>query len=115
MATKDPLVLPAGDLRHSVTLLQQQATTDEAGSVVNWVSFASVRAAIEPVSGMELIQAGVDATQTYLTLKIRYIPGVTAAMRVQATNGTYVIASVENVLERNRVLKLTCLGVGANQ
>lgn len=114
MATKDPLVLPAGDLRHSVTLLQQSATTDEAGSVVNWVSFATVRAAIDPVSGMELIRSGVDVTQTYITVKIRYIPGVTAAMRVQAANGTYVIASVENVLERNRLLKLTCVGIGAN-
>jgi SPP1 family predicted phage head-tail adaptor len=77
--------------------------------------FSDVRAAIDPYRGTELIRSGQDVTQTFIIVTIRYIEGIAATMQVQAHSGTYVIQSIQNILERNRVLKLLCLGIGANQ
>jgi SPP1 family predicted phage head-tail adaptor len=112
---KDPLLLPAGALRHVVTILQSTLTTDLSGVVTTWTPFVSdIRAKIEPMRGLELLRSGQDATNNYITVTIRYVPGIQAAMRVKAHDATYLIQNIENVLERNRVLKLMCLGLGEN-
>jgi len=116
MANKDPLAINAGDLRHAITILQVSTSVGDAGSEVTWIPFlTNVRAAINPMNGTDIIRSGQDVSQTYITITIRYQPGVLGQMRVQANNGTYVICSIQNILERNRVLKLTCLAVGANE
>jgi SPP1 family predicted phage head-tail adaptor len=117
MATtpKDPCALPAGDLRHSITILAPTLTTDSTGNVRTYSSFLTdVRAKIDPFHGVELIRSGQDISQVYITVSIRYVPGITSEMQVQAYHGLYTVRYVENVLERNRVLKLTCLGIGDN-
>jgi SPP1 family predicted phage head-tail adaptor len=112
---KNPLLIPAGDLRHVVNILEPTLSTDASGAVQTWTTFlADVRAAIDPIRGTELIRSGQDVTQTFITVTIRYVPGVTAAMRVEAHHGTYVIQSIENISERNRVLKLLCMAVAPN-
>jgi SPP1 family predicted phage head-tail adaptor len=116
IANKDPLVLNAGDLRHAITILKLTTSVGLAGSETIWTPFlTNVRAKLEPIKGSELIRSGQDVSQTYITVTIRYQPGILAQMRIQANNGTYIIQAIENVLERNRVLQLTCLSVGANE
>ena len=114
--TKDPCSLPSGDLRHSITILGPTLTTDTTGNVVTYSPFLiDVRAKIDPVSGLELIRSGQDVSLLYIVVSIRYVPGITAKMQVQAYHGLYWIRYVENVLERNRVLKLMCTAVDGNQ
>jgi SPP1 family predicted phage head-tail adaptor len=114
--TKDPCSLPSGDLRHSITILGPTLTTDTTGNVITYSPFLTdVRAKIDPVSGLELIRSGQDISMLYITVSIRYVPGITAKMQVQAYHGLYWIRYVENVLERNRVLKLMCTAVDGNQ
>jgi SPP1 family predicted phage head-tail adaptor len=111
---KDPLALEAGDLRHSITILQPWITMGSSGAETSYTAFLSdVRAKIEPMRGTDIVKSGMTTTQTFLTVTIRYVSGITAQMQVQRQSGaTYIIQAIENVLERNRVLKLLCLDIG---
>lgn len=111
----NPLVLASGDLIHSITFLEKTNVIDASGNTETWASAGKVsRAKIDPMRGLELIRSGVDVTQNYITISIRYRDDVDATMRVQFESKVYLIEAIENVLERNRVLKLTCLGLGSN-
>lgn len=111
---KDPLAIEAGELRHSVTILQPSITMGTSGAQTTYTTFLSdVRAKIEAMRGTDIVKSGMQVTQTFLTVTIRYVSGITPQMQVQRHGGaTYIIQSIENVLERNRVLKLLCLDIG---
>lgn len=100
---------------HQVVILQQQASSDISGATTIWVPFVRTWAQIDPVRGTDVLKAGQDTTQLFLTIKIRWQSGIVPNMRVQSLNGTYVIQAIENPGERNVILVLTCLGLGANQ
>ncbi len=80
-----------------------------------WTPFLATRAKIMPVRGIDKIRAGIDVSTLQVTVEMRYQPGITAAMRLQTPTGTYAIQAIENILERNRKIVLTCLAIGANQ
>jgi head-tail adaptor len=77
-----------------------------------WQSVATLRAKVEPVRAMEVLRSGQDVSQTYITVTLRFHALIKASMRLRTQNGTYIIQGVENVLNRDRVLKLMCLQVG---
>jgi head-tail adaptor len=105
-----------GEMIHQVTILQQQTAQDISGSGVQWVPFLTgVWAKIKPVRGTDVVKSGQDTTKLFLFVTIFWQPGIVPNMRVQSLNGTYVIQAIENPLERNILLVLTCLGLGANQ
>jgi SPP1 family predicted phage head-tail adaptor len=113
---KDPCALAAGTLRHAITILQQTIIPDSvSGNVDTYTMFLSTRAIIEPIHGTDLVRSGQDATQLFITVTIRYQPGITSTMRLQTDSATYRIVAIENVLEKNRVLKILCLALGANE
>jgi SPP1 family predicted phage head-tail adaptor len=100
---------------HWIALLQQSASSDISGTTVTWMPFLSTWAKIEPVRGTDVIKSGQITTQLYLTITMRWQTGILPNMRVQARHGTYVIQSVENPGERDVLLILNCVGLGANQ
>lgn len=104
-----------GRMVHKITIQRQQTITDISGTVVEWVDFVSCWAAIDPVRGTEVLRAGQDTTQLYLTVVIRWQSGILPNMRVRSNNGTYIIQSIENPGERNVVLVLNCLALGSSQ
>ena len=109
-----------GLMRHAITLQRFGASSpvafDEAGPVLTWGPFATAMAAIEVVSGTDVIHSGQDTTKLFLMVAIWYQPGILPNMRVVADTGsTYLIQAIENVLEMNVVLVLTCLGLGPNE
>jgi SPP1 family predicted phage head-tail adaptor len=104
-----------GKMVHWVNILQQQTVTDLSGQSITWVPFVSAWAAIEPVKGTDVLRGGQDTTKLFLTITIRWQTGILPSMRVQSLNGTYVIQAIENTGERNVILVMTCLGLGANQ
>jgi len=82
----------AGNLRHRITIEQKTLARDTyGGEVVTWTTFATVWADIQPLNGRELIAA--QAVQSEITGKIfiRYLPGVTAGMRVSYCGKYYDI------------------------
>lgn len=109
-----------GLLRHTVTIQQQTVgsppTFDDAGPVLTWAIFATRKAHIETLRASDAIKAGQDVSKLWTFVTIRYLAGLTPAMRLIAPNGsTYVIQGIENVNERNLLMRLSCLALGENQ
>lgn len=104
---------------HAITLqeygLGSPPVYDDAGPVMSWNDFQSAMAAVVPVRGIDVIRGGQGTTQLFLTITMWWSPGILPNMRVVSDNGSkYVIQSIENILERNIVLVLNCLGLGPN-
>jgi hypothetical protein len=121
-------VIDIGAMRHSVTVLQSGPASppvyDASGVSQNiWSAFATgVYAAIGGQAagagkgGADVIRDGEIVSQIPLSIAMWYMSGLQPRMRILSDNGsTYVIQSIENVLEQNAVLVLTCLGIGANE
>lgn len=99
----------AGHLRHRIVIQQSIITRDSYGQpVASWVSVATVWAAIEPLSGRELIAAQAVQSEITTRISLRYLPGITSAMRVVHGTRIYNIKTLLNLDERNRELQLMC-------
>lgn len=118
----NPLALNPGTLRHQITIQAQSTTQDastgEPSSVWNDVHVA--RAAIDTVSAMERYQRGTSAefvAQVSHMVTMRW-PGasvsIAGGMRVLFGSRAFTIQAVENVEERNRVMKLSCVEVNGS-
>ena len=106
-----------GELRHLVTINQQQATTDASGNEVTMVAlYTAVPAKCVVVKGTDVLKAGQVTTNTYLTVTIWFQPGILASMQLQRKHDTvtYLIQSIDNVNEMDIVLVLNCLAIGKN-
>lgn len=97
-------------LRHRIDIEHRVVTRDEwGGAVETWTPFAlDVPAEIRPLSGKEFIasaslQAAVDTRIT-----IRFIDGVTAAMRVKHGPDVYAVSAVLPDPSLKRHLTLMC-------
>lgn len=100
--------MKAGALRHKVTIQSKTITTDGSGGPVEtWADFATVHASIEQLSGREMIAAQAVNSETTGKIRIRYLAGVTADMRVVfGTRLFSITAPPINPDERNRELIL---------
>lgn len=93
----------AGQLRHYVEIQKYVETTDDYGEPLKvWEKFANAYAEIKPLLGREnFAEKQVNSEQTH-KIKIRYIEGVTATMRVvHGTNIYDIIGYPVNYEERN--------------
>jgi SPP1 family predicted phage head-tail adaptor len=99
----------AGELRHQVVIEQRSSSVDSFGEqLTTWTTFATIYAAILPVSGRELIAAGVVDAEVSHRIIVRYLAGVTASMRVLFEGRYFEIKAVLNEAERDRMLTLLC-------
>lgn len=100
----------AGALRHSIIIQQPSVTKDEFGAEVKtWVTFATARAAIEQMKSFDKAAAAASWPGADSFITIRYIPGVTADMRVLHGTKIYsILGEPNNVDGRNREIILTC-------
>jgi len=104
-----------GELRHLVTINQQQATTDASGNEVIMVElYSGVPAKCVVVKGLDVLKAGQVTTQTFLTVTIWFQPGILANMQLtrKGDTVTYLIQSIDNLELMNIVLVLNCLAIG---
>jgi SPP1 family predicted phage head-tail adaptor len=108
-------MLDPGKMVHRISILQETTVSDISGTAAAWTPFVTTWAQIDPVRGIDVLKAGQDTTQLYLTVKIRWQTGIMANMRVQTLNGIYVIQAVENPGERSVILVLNCLALSQNQ
>ena len=104
----------AGRLRHVITIQAppDHTVTDEFGEPSSeWTVFATAaRAGVEPLTGKEVQRFQQDHTETPIRVIMRYIPGVTAGMRV-VFDGRYfeITAPPHNPNFKNRELILMCV------
>lgn len=73
----------AGPMRHRIQIEQRSVLQDAAGQTVEtWNLFASPRAALERMPGKEVFASAERAARIPVVFRIRWIPGVTEAMRL---------------------------------
>ena len=100
----------AGDLRHAVTI---QARASEARNsfgeeTFEWETHQQVWAAIEPLSGRELIDAHEVQAEITLRVRIRSLSGVVPDMRVLFGARILEIQAVIDLEERGHEMHLMC-------
>lgn len=89
--------LSAGTLRHHVAIDQPVSTQDPiTGEMMTvWAEIAvNVPAAVEPLSGREYIAAAQANSSISARIKIRYRPGLNAAMRIRHDAAIYGIKAI---------------------
>ena len=99
----------SGDLRHRITVQVKSLVTDNIGGwSETWSTFATVSAAIWPVSAKERISGQQLAGEVTHRVRIRYLAGVIPSMRISFSGRTLQIISVINMEERGIQLDLLC-------
>lgn len=102
--------MKAGSLRHKITIQENAALNDAAGSQKPvWVDVYSVYAAIKPLSGRELIVSQAENSEISVRIVIRYRAGITASMRIVYQNTIYaIVAPPINTDMRSTELQIMC-------
>ena len=114
-ASNNPLAISLGELRQSVQLARASATVDSFGQkLTTWPVYLTAHAKIENLSGQELFQGDEFTSADQVRVTIRW-PGagypVHTGDRIFFGSHIYVVQVIDNVLERNRVVKLNCLEI----
>lgn len=109
-----------GAMRHAITIQSEGVgdppVIDASGVVVSPQTFVTADAAIDYIRGLDVIKGGQTTSQAFLAAAIWFQAGIIGGMKVINDNGnTYIIQSVDNVLEMDVVLILNCVGLGANE
>lgn len=112
-----------GRMRHSISIQQLLPSAppiiDASGQVESWQQVLPLAgdllmAAIEVSRSAEAFKGGQTTAQSFFSIGFWFQAGVVPGMRVVNENGTVcVIESVNNILEMNIVLVLTCIALGA--
>ena len=101
-----------GRLRERVIIQQIEADSppvDEYGTPQQgWGEVATVWASVEPMSAREFIAAQAQQGETLWKITIRYLDGLTAAMRVLSGGRTFAITGLLDQQGRHRALVLMC-------
>ena len=100
-------VLRIGRLRHKVIIEEVTETRDSYGGVTEtWGTFAITKASVEPLAGREYFAAKQDQAETTHKIRMRYIPGIGAKMRVRFGVRVFDVLQPLNIEERNKELLL---------
>lgn len=101
-----------GKLNQQITIQQRVTTKDaEGGMVDSWSDFATnIWAAKNNLSGNERASTkqGGQVLDARCEFTIYYTPNVTNAMRILHSGNHYNIRHVNNFLEKNEYLIITC-------
>jgi SPP1 family predicted phage head-tail adaptor len=112
-----PWIDPA-KLRHRITFLDPESSMGAGGVSTKWLPGDPPERAwaeVLPMRGTDVIKAGQDVSQVWLTITIRFRKSVRADRRILGRRGNrYVIQAIENVAEMDMFLVLNCLAIGPN-
>lgn len=105
------MAIPAGILRETIIVEEQQETRNDLGEAeVTWATFATRRAAVESISYSEQErQRQIGGTGTFV-VRCRYVDGITGKMRLRWSSRGDRILYIASVVERNNrdEHELTC-------
>lgn len=97
----------AGSLRNRGEL-QRSTDSSAVGASKSWMTYAIMWSMIKPLRGREYHEGDKDQAVATHRITMRYIAGVTPAMRYVFEGRVFKIVSVLNVDERNNELLLEC-------
>jgi SPP1 family predicted phage head-tail adaptor len=107
-------MIKPGELRHKVKILAPPTTQNDFGEIdlsneSEWTTFKEVWASVEPLKGRELFTAQQINSEITLRIKMWYVPGVKAKMRIESRGQTFEIVGppIDNK-QMNRELELMC-------
>lgn len=101
----------AGRLSESIVIQDKSVTRDAYGAEsIAWTTVATVPASAEPLAGREYLAMRQAQADISIRFRVRYLAGVTPAMRVQWRGGYYDILEVINPRAADRELELLCRG-----
>ena len=99
----------SGDLRHRVELQQRVKSRNAVGEeTYSWLTYATVWAAVEPLTGRELYEAQQISAEVTVRVRVRYLKSVSVEHRVLFDSRGFNVNFVQNIEERNRELVLLC-------
>lgn len=112
-------VLDSGMLRHSITIehdvVSSPPVINEGGVVETPEDFTTAMAGFETYNTGDHVREGQTTSELQAVVVLWYQPGILGGMRVVMPNGSkYVIQEVDNVLQMDIALVLTCLGLSNN-
>ncbi len=104
-------MIAAGSLRHLITIEHQVASENSLGEPsMAWEAFASnVRSEVKPISGRAYMEARQAQSEVSHRVRIRYLPGVAAHMRVIFEDRRMEIEAVIDFEERHQEMLLMCV------
>ena len=95
------MALSPGDMWTRVTIQQATKTKNEVGeTVLTWSDFATVWASVESLSARETERFAETVGFMTHRVKIRYLSGLTGAMRIVYRNR---VLEIGQILERDRL------------
>jgi head-tail adaptor len=93
--------LPAGILREAFVIESPTEARNELGeSVQTWSTFATVRGSYEATTYFEQSRRGQIGGTVSATVRVRYVPGVTGAMRLRWVSRGDRLLYISGVVER---------------
>lgn len=110
MSTTSPAILDAARLDRRITFQSMTSTTDEYGQIiVVWVDFGEAWAEVQPLQGVERINAEQLTASFDTRFTIRWRPDLEpskmpGSMRVRHDDKTYDITSVSEIGRREGFL-----------
>jgi SPP1 family predicted phage head-tail adaptor len=104
----------AGRLRKRITIQQPTVVRGASGEAQeSWSTFATVWARVAPYEQRNRTVEGLQAasiTNTQLhVVTLRYLPGLTTAMRVLFGTRILQVTEIVNLEERNREMHVLCI------
>lgn len=95
------MIVP-GQLRERITVQQPVRTTSALGeSLVTWSTYATRWASVEGVGSREALQYGQQQVEVTHKVRMRYLDGLTATMRIQWRSRTLDVVSVLEYANRS--------------
>ena len=102
--------MKAGRLRERVTLERKVVTRDSYGSeVITWTFFAERWAQVTPLSGREYVSMRQAQSDITTRVSMRWLPGVSTAMRLVWRDVPYRIVEVIDIDARGDELEINCV------
>ena len=107
--------MQAGKLKHRITIQQRNSGRDAAGQpVLTWSDIAqNISASIIHQTGLQVLKAGAEVSIVKSSIRVRYITGITAGMRIVHGSTIYDIKAVLPDLEKKQHVDFICES-GAN-
>lgn len=99
-----------GELRYRLVIERRTAVQSSSGDLEDrWVVFASRRAKLTRSLGSEPFGAQQQVGSTTVTFTMRYLDGVTQAMRISSGGKLFDIKSAIDMDGQKRELTVTCV------
>lgn len=104
----------AGQLSSRVVIESSTTADNEFGEAVpTWSTLATVWAQVETMKGDEKMASGAERTESPVVFTMRHRSDVTTdTTRLSHDSAIYDIESVENVLGKNKLLRVTGVARG---